>query len=111
MAAQAVEFLVDVEPLRQDREFLFEPFVVDVAHQLCDALQQFRAHAPPHLRQPIHDECGEFNQPGAALLQRVAQPCSLAVARARELRQCVHPFHVGPDIDCVCVAHFISLKN
>ena len=31
VAAQPVDFLVDVEALRQDGEFLFEPIVIDVA--------------------------------------------------------------------------------
>src|ERR1700733_355732 len=29
----------------------------------------------------------------------------------RKLSQCVHPFDVGPDIDCVCIAHCVSNKT
>ena len=87
MPAQAVDFLVHVQPLRQDREFLLQPVLVHVGDQLRDALQQPRAHARPHLGQPIGDASREFDQPGAALLQGIAQPAALAVAKARELRQ------------------------
>ena len=53
VAAQPIDLFVDVQPLRQNREFLFEPILIDVADQLCDALEQLGAHARADLRQPV----------------------------------------------------------
>ena len=83
VAAQAIDFLVDVESLRENGELLFEPFVIDFADQLRDALEQFRAHAGAHLRQPLGDPGGEFQQSGAALFERLLQAPAFAVAKAR----------------------------
>ena len=82
VAAQAVDLLVDVQALRQDGEFLFEPVLIDIGDELRDAVEQLRAHAGADLRQPLGDASGEFQQAGAALLQRVAQASALAVAGA-----------------------------
>ena len=88
MAAQAIDFFIDIEALRQDRDFLLDAVLVDVFDQRGDAIQQLGAHAGADLRQTFRHAGGELQQTGAALLQSIAQPRALAVAGAREFGQC-----------------------
>src|SRR5205085_9661798 len=85
VAREALELLVHVEPLQQQRQLLLEPLRVDARGQLGEPLLEARAHARLQLRQPCAHLRHQRLESGAALLEQLAQPRPFARARRRQL--------------------------
>ena len=89
VAAQAIDLFVHVLTLRKHRQFVFQPIMIHLGDQRCDAFQQSGARPGMHLRKPRPHPGRQFQEPHAALFERLAQPSAFTVAKARKLGQCV----------------------
>ncbi len=81
MARQAVQLFVHVQPLKQQRQLLFEPIAVHVDLQLGEALIQPRANAGMYLGKPCAHVRDQRFQRRAARLEKLPQSSTLACAR------------------------------
>src|SRR5215472_12834945 len=85
VAGEALELLVDVEPLQQQRELLLDALVIDGAGQLGEALLEPGTGARLHLGHTRAHRTDESLERAAALLEELAQPLPFAGARRREI--------------------------
>jgi hypothetical protein len=84
VAAQAIEFLGDVPFLHQDRDFLLEPFRVDLRDKGRDALLQLCADAGLDFGQAAGNLVQDAEQLRGARGEHLGDPLALARARGRE---------------------------
>ena len=84
MAAQAVDLLIDIHPRHEQRDFLLEPLVIELARQSRDALLEAGPGAQAHLRQACRDDRGQVDNLLAAAGQHGRDPFAFARAHGGE---------------------------